>query len=291
MELFEKIGIVKSAEERLKETVSIEEVKALIKHAAEQGIGVDNHELSSLTDALYQYQKDGSLDSHKRMLENYTCLVKLTRPQNGRILLENSKTYMYIKAPIMLTVTLIVLMIISEVIGNWLADKPEPEEGWVFLALTVHRYILDYLSPFLWGAIGACVYLLKRLYDIAQDGSFDSAKLHGWYIRVILGSILGAIVFHIYNISELDEGSVNIDAKALAFFTGLGVKVVYGAFERTIELLAEKLNLGAVRRARQGVMNVRSYLNSMINEVDPAAEPEKHRLLTELRDKAEREGA
>lgn len=287
MELLEKIGMVKSAEKKLMETISTAEVTALIKYASEHGIGAETNELSDLTDALYNFHKDKTIEAHKLVLKNYTSLVRLTKPKHGRILLENSRTYMYMKAPIVLTIVLIVLMATSEVLGNWLADQPEPEGGWLWRIFIVQRYVLDYLAPFLWGAIGACVYLLKHLYDIARDGSFDSTKFHGWYIRVILGSILGGVVYYLYNIDEIDENSVNIDAKALAFFTGVGVKVIYGGIERTILLIGEKLNLDAVRRARQDQPNLILLLDEEIKGTDQDNEPEKYRILTALRDKAE----
>ena len=290
MEILEKIGFVKSAADRLRETVSVEEVSALIRHVAEQGIDTAVGDLAALVKALDAYQRDNSLEAHTTMLEKYTVLVKHAKGRHGRILLENSKTYRYIKAPILLTIGLFVLMAVSEILGNWLADVPTPEDGWLWRVMFVQHYILDYLAPFLWGAIGACVYLLKHLYDIARDREFDSTKFHGWYIRVMLGSILGGIVFYLYNIGDTGEDSINIDAKALAFFTGVGVRVVYGAIERTIVLLAEKLNLDAVRRARRQKQTATAFLTEMLDKTDKNTDPDRFTLLTDLLTEAEKRG-
>ena len=62
--------------------------------------------------------------------------------------------------------------------------------------------------------------------------------------------MLGAIVVTIFDSSTFTEAGVNLEDSAIAFLAGLGVKVVYGAIERTVETLASKLNLDALRKAR-----------------------------------------
>lgn len=109
------------------------------------------------------------------------------------------------------------------------------------------RYVLNNLSPFFWGGLGACVYLMKRLTDLAGDRAFDRKQMQGWQTRILLGAILGAVIQYIYSPTKIAETGVSIDLKALAFLTGLGVKVVYGAIEKTLDVLAQKMNLSAIR--------------------------------------------
>jgi hypothetical protein len=242
MEIFEKVGVLKSIKERIEESLLITEVTALVRYASEKGIV--GHELPNMSKALCKYEKEKSLEAHQEMLEAYTHLVNLTKPMNGRILLENNKSKTYINILLILTIALIVLMLSNEVLVQWLGDQPEPEEGWLWYVDNFHRYILDFLSPFVWGAVGSCVFYLKKLYDLIQSGKFDSTKFHGWYLRILLGAILGFIVVYLYESSAWNDNEITIDSKALAFFAGLGVKVVYGAFERIVDVIAEKFSLG-----------------------------------------------
>ena len=155
-------------------------------------------------------------------------------------------------------------------LGDWLANQPEPEEGMLHILYLVHQHVLNILEPFVWGCLGACVFLLKSLYDIAQDRQFDKERLHGWWLRVVLGGVLALVVVRLFNLKDLGavEG-VEIDAVAIAFLVGLGVKVVYGAFERMVGLLADKMNLGALRRARIQADDVQAIAAAKDPKQDP----------------------
>jgi hypothetical protein len=96
------------------------------------------------------------------------------------------------------------------------------------------------------GGLGSCIFLLKRFSDIASDRTFDSDFIGGWQTRVLLGAILGGVIQYIYDPGFIIESGM--DENALAFLVGLSVKVFYGALEKLIDAVADKLNLNAIRR-------------------------------------------
>ena len=75
----------------------------------------------------------------------------------------------------------------------------------------------------------------------------------------------------------------------LAFFAGLGVKVVYGAFERTVEVLSEKLNLGSARRREPDRRDVRAALARRLSEINKEKDPAKHQAVVDLIEEIERQ--
>ena len=85
-------------------------------------------------------------------------------------------------------------------------------------ATFIQRYMLDPIGPFLWGGIGACVYLLKHLSDKAQEKIFDSRDLKGWFTRILLGGMLGTVVSYVYDPESFAKSDIQIDANAIAFF-------------------------------------------------------------------------
>jgi hypothetical protein len=178
------------------------------------------------------------------------------------------------------------LAIGNEVLKAWFGDLPEPEEGWVLQLLNLRRYVLDYCTPFLWGALGSIAYLLKRLSDIAEERTFDYATAQGWATRVFLGAMLGGVVQYLYDSSVFinPEAGFKLSASALGFLTGVGVKVVYGAIEKTIETLGEKMNLNAIKSTKSDTASIRAYLNAELVKTDKDAEPEKRKVLLELLD-------
>ena len=105
-------------------------------------------------------------------------------------------------------------------------------------------------ASLVWGALGSCVYLLKRLTDFAAGGYFDCVKFQGWKTRVLLGGVLGFVVLEVFQWSDVIEFSENEDSArlvahtAIPFLTGLMVRVVYGALEKVVDLGVRALNLG-----------------------------------------------
>jgi hypothetical protein len=132
--------------------------------------------------------------------------------------------------------------------------------------------LLAALSPFIWGALGACLFLLKRLSDIAVRLQFDKRLYRGWWIRVLLGSILGGAVYELFKM----QGDVNgVSLTICAFLAGLGVRVVYGAFEKLLDMIAEKL---AIRTSTsQAKADARELIAEELKRTNPDAEREKTR--------------
>lgn len=265
--------------------IVIDEVTALIRYASEQGVDPDGKVLVPLNKALVEYEKAPAQDkSQKRenLVRYYALLAAKTFPVSGRTLLDTDKATGELAKLVSFTIILLVFAVCNEMLALWFADHREPQDGWVLNLLYAQQYFFTYLSPFLWGALGACVYLLKRLYDLCQDRQFDRAKLHGWSLRVLLGSALGAVVvLFLFNGNATMVPGVKLEANAVAFFVGLGVRVVYGAFERIVELLAEKINLAAVDRTRTRSIDVRAYLGQKLCETGRGAK-HRHRVLTQL---------
>lgn len=100
-----------------------------------------------------------------------------------------------------------------------------------------------FLVPAVWGGIGACVFLLKRLSDKLFELAYEKSRQCGAVTRIILGAMLGVIVVVVFY-PDFDEeirlGQINLGHRSAAFIAGLGVKPVYAAFETLTEELARR---------------------------------------------------
>jgi hypothetical protein len=134
--------------------------------------------------------------------------------------------------------------------AKYLVDMPDQFSGWMVYVVDFRTYVLEYLCPFIWGAIGSCVYLLKNLYDIAAERKIDLRMQHGWYMRVLLGAIMAGAVYYLFGFTGVVEGGKEVSGNAVAFLVGVGVKVVYGGLERLIMLISDKLDLETLRRTK-----------------------------------------
>jgi hypothetical protein len=231
--------------------LSVNEVTALLNYAAENGIDPDGNTLAELAKAvetIRQSQQPPTPADMGSILTLYAKLAQKTDNVNGRTLLGTEQADSNLKVKFSVTLFLVIIAISNEIMAAIFADMPDEFEGGMLYLVNFRAYILEYLSPFLWGAIGACVYLLKNLYDIAAARKFDSRKQHGWYMRVLLGAIIAGAVYYFFDFTGVVEEGKAVSGKAVAFLVGIGVKVVYGGLERLIVLISDKLNLTQVRR-------------------------------------------
>jgi hypothetical protein len=290
--------------------IDVKEIMALIRYAAENGIdtpGPDPEKpkettVTLLNDALNQYkiltsqspsgdkqQQQAIADVTSTILYHYTKLTQSTKVNghqvNGRTLIDTQNSSRAMFWLFFTTITLAALAVFNEILVSWSADKifhPATSEGAPSLTYFLKEHIFHELTPFIWGALGGCIYLSMRLYDIALNRAFDRSRFHGWVLRVLLASIIGAVTFYIISPEKLTDGGVPIATKTLAFLAGLGVKVVYGAFEKLIDTMVEKFNLDSLRRAPSDKAKVREYFALQLSDPKIANDPQKRDAIVNL---------
>ena len=94
------------------------------------------------------------------------------------------------------------------------------------------------LLPLVWGALGTCTFLMKRISDKLSAFAFEEARARGMGTRVFLGAILGLIVVEL-----LAKELGGFPKYLIAFMAGLGVKPVYAAIEGLVEGIASRIQL------------------------------------------------
>jgi hypothetical protein len=215
--------------------VSTEEVFALLDHAANKGI--QRPKIEALSNEIHKPAPDPSA-----VAGLYADLVADTLPVTGRSLVD-SRVQGFRRLAGISTVTAIffVLAVGNYVVDNWVADMVPPEEGLFWF--DVKRYVWDYLTPFFWGGLGACVFLLKRVQDAAQTSTYEHHLMQNWITRILIGGVLAAIVLIIFDPSTFTAEALPLRPAAIAFLTGLGVKAVYGGLERLIDEIAKRFKV------------------------------------------------
>ena len=101
------------------------------------------------------------------------------------------------------------------------------------------------LVPASWGAIGACVFLMKRISDKLGILAYEQSRQKGVETRILLGAILAVVmvgmIFPMHS-QNLAVGDVNLGPMGLAFIVGLSIKPIYAAFETLVQALAERFS-------------------------------------------------
>src|SRR5690606_30920782 len=171
------------------------------------------------------------------------------------------------------TFVIAVVSIAALGLNEWVNEGPLEDDRW--LSDFALHYI-QFFTPFIWGALGACVYILKRIGDEAASNRFDRDKFRGWGNQALLGAVLGGSITYVINPDAFS--SVTLSVTAIAFLTGLGTKIVYGALEKLIALLAEKMNLDSIREGRGAKSAVTQFLTDEIAKTDPKAQSARYKV-------------
>lgn len=258
--------------DELMDICSFEEVRELVRYAAIHGINKekDNEKgslLSRLTALLEEWENQTKLadDKMSDVVVLYSELNLLT-PENvtGKTLRDSLKVDKVTRPIRRVTWIIFTLVLLHVFLKSWLMDIAEPEEGFLYYLIAFQRYILDTSTPFLWGAMGSCVYLLKIFSDLAESHTFNENKMQGWGTRITLGAVLGGVVQFLYDSTVFTNNGLKLDANAIGFLTGIGVKVVYGALEKTIESLSKVMNLDSLKKEKRSYDDIRRYLNEKL---------------------------
>ena len=227
------------------EHISLTEIHTLMAYVIRHGLGSgeNNSRLQKLMNTPNQNNGEPTTDD----LLEYFELCKQTAPVNGRTLIQTKKLFPSKKRGIIFLAFLVFIPLLFNEILELYYQKNAESMGVLPHSLALfHEYIFKPLSPYLWGALGSCVFLMKKLSDLAQEGSFSIDKLHGWKVRVMIGALLGGTAHYLIAPESLTAQGLSLNAKSIAFFTGLGAKWVYSAMIESIQATYKKFAHGVL---------------------------------------------
>ena len=272
-----------------------DEVRSLIRYTSEQGIQPDlvaeTYKRLRLCEDLSQAPELDvpKLDEARvNLLKSYTELCYAARSNNGnvtgRTVRDSMQLGKHTARLVLMTFSFLFWGLLAEAMGVYFFTNPVPQDGIVKWIWHIYEYGLKILSPFFWGGLGACVYVLKRSYDASRDHAFDTETYGGWIIRVVLGFVLGGAVLYI-----IDPDTVRAGEVVIAFLTGLSTKVVYGALEKLILSISSKFDLDNARSPAKSKGTINEYLAQELSKLDPKRDKDKYKVLVQML--KDREGA
>lgn len=145
--------------------------------------------------------------------------------------------------PLLLGLSLFALVLVFEAL-LLAADQLELAE-----LHTALEAIKTGLLPLVWGAIGTCAFLMKRINDKLSAFAYEEARARGMGTRVFLGAVMGLMVVEMIGAGgETPLGQFPL--YLIAFLSGLGIKPVYAAIEGLVEGIAARIKLPPDRRGK-----------------------------------------
>lgn len=268
--------------------VDLEDIKRFLCYAGEQGIGEANGALSTLVRLLAEYevciQRDEQVPKRRlaemkaELFVAYSRLCHLTPGISGRTLKHSAQIGRRTFWPIVTTYCFLFTVLCLEFLS---ASNDSIKQG------------AQAVAPFFWGGLGAGIFILKRLSDVSSDLQFNDIYLKGWFIRIGLGGILGWVVSRVFMISTSGDGSgteakteTHIPANTLALFTGISIKLVYGALEGAIESAVRRFDLKPSTTTSAPAS--RGSLAPALADIDPIRNPAAYQAVTAALDQEEK---
>ena len=238
----------------------IKEATALAMYVARHGDSLSGKEGTALYCKLINAVADAksvrSVANWKTLMETYSEVTAVTykeRGVNGRTLLDTqAKIPVSLKwlsvpriRPTVIGVGLFALAMTFQVLEDWSGNVSDPSTltGVQALGYTVIGALYEFVAPAIWGGIGACVFLMKRLSDKLFEMAYEASRLRGDVTRIVLGAMLGVVVVVLFFPDfgeQIQFGDAGLAPVTAAFVAGLGVKPVYAGFESLSEELARR---------------------------------------------------
>ncbi len=152
--------------------------------------------------------------------------------------------------PILLGIGFFVIALIFEYLKAWVGGISDPENELTGIAGFIYeatRSLVPFVVPALWGAIGACTFLAKRISDKLFEMSYEVNRMQGIAARIFLGAILGLVIDILLfgtggTVDSLAVGELKMGTIVAAFTVGLSVKPIYQAFETLSEGIAKRFS-------------------------------------------------
>jgi hypothetical protein len=113
--------------------------------------------------------------------------------------------------------------------------------------------VLDAIMPFIYGLLGALVFLLKSAHGYIAERSFDLYRVPEYYNRMVLGFMAGGVVLLFWQ----DAGSgTQIGANAVAFLVGYNTDYLFQTIERVANAVFPKTGSTDHKATAPGISKV-----------------------------------
>ena len=136
------------------------------------------------------------------------------------------------------------------------------------------RVLLELLTPWAYGGLGACVFLLRSAHFFIHQRSFDIRRRPEYYNRILLGVIAGgAILLFVDHITNENGEIVQLSSAALGFLAGYNTDFLFKAIERIAAAILPKVGIDTVQNAPPATAPV--DINDLAQRLDKAKGADK----------------
>ena len=134
------------------------------------------------------------------------------------------------------------------------------------------RTLVELLTPWLYGGLGSCVYLLRSAHMYIYQRTFDVRRKPEYYNRILLGTMSGGAIILFANQIAGDEGTViQLGSAALGFLAGYSTDFLFSTIERVISAILPKVDTAEKEKAAAAKsVDVNRLTDNLLRAKSPA---------------------
>ena len=238
----------------------VDECQALIRYIARHG-NVLNHS-EKLEEAYKELVEAVESQDGAAMHLSYAAVTRHTQAiagVSGRSILDTWETeeaedgkgkprrHRAHRRPLRIGFWLFVAALVLQAVAGAAGRVSDPNDlpGVLYVGYGLVSDLFPLLLAAVWGGIGSCIFLVKKLSDRLSTLTYERSRQKGDKARIAVGALLGVavveVLFSEYG-QNLMAGEMDFGANLAALVAGLAVKPVYGAFEAMAEALARRVS-------------------------------------------------
>ena len=175
------------------------------------------------------------------------------------------------------------------VLGEWGMQYYGPVQDGIVDWENAVMQLVQILTPYGYGGLGSCVYLLRSAHRYIHERTFDTRRKPEYFNRVLLGTISGgAIILFVEQITTDNGEVIKLSSGALGFLAGYSTDFLFNTFERIISAILPKTGLDSVRRQKTpppAKPPVDPTLKDLMDRFEKATDPDQKSLYKSLIEK------
>jgi len=161
---------------------------------------------------------------------------------------------------------------IAVILSNWYLEiialeGPQEPHHW-------GRTLVELLTPWLYGGLGSCVYLLRSAHMYIYQRTFDVRRKPEYFNRILLGAMSGGAIILFVNQIAGDEGTViQLGSAALGFLAGYSTDFLFSTIERVISAILPRVSLDTIQKEKAGAaktVDVNRLTDNLLSAKNPA---------------------
>ncbi|MCK4742917.1 MAG: hypothetical protein KAT25_03780 [Sulfuriflexus sp.] len=129
---------------------------------------------------------------------------------------------------------------------------PPDDEPFALLNILNWHIALSVMVPFLYGGLGACVFLLRSCHLFIHKRTFDERRISEYLNRILLGLVSGGVITLFVNeVAGDGDDVIQLSAAALGFLTGYNNEFLFQTLERIAQALFPKIGVNSIRKEQE----------------------------------------